>query len=239
VVTLLIELIDGGADDVQVDWTAVGGTATAGSDFAGASGTATLSGAEDSASIVVPLIDDQIDEIDEQFTIVLTSAVGAVLVPPTAAVVTIVDDDEPLSLLSLATDSFQVSEESGPVELMVGLDPPANTQITVQLITTTGSAIPGVDYSPSSELLVFEIGETSKTIFLDILGDTTYETDEGFGISLVSPAAPAGLGVPSSAVIEIVDDDVPPIVFMADGQYGASEAVGEVEISDRVRSSGS
>jgi hypothetical protein len=232
-VALFVVLVNGGVEDVQVDWAAVGGTATAGSDFVGASGTVTLNAVEDSFTIVVPLMFDEVYETEEQFTISLTSCVRAVLAPPMVAVVTIVDDD-PARFISIEAASYNVDEGGAPVGINVLLDPPADSLVTVRLVSTVGSAIAGVDYSPINDVLIFESGETSQTVNLEIMDDSTYEMAEGFGLSLVAPVGPAALGAPSGAVVEIAASDQPPNVYLAEGRYGASEAVGELVIPVRL-----
>jgi hypothetical protein len=105
--------------DVEVGWSAFDGTAIAGSDFVASSGIVSLSLSQRTAEIVVGILNDDIYESVEQLTVSLTSVSGAIFVQPTTAVVTIGDDDDPSSLLSLTAGSYQISEGGGSVEIIV------------------------------------------------------------------------------------------------------------------------
>jgi Domain of unknown function (DUF4394)/Calx-beta domain len=80
-----------------VDYGTVDGSATAGSDYAPTTGSVTFAPSETSKSIEVPITNDSGVEGPETFGLVLTSARGefttASLLPPSAATVTIADDD--------------------------------------------------------------------------------------------------------------------------------------------------
>lgn len=71
-------------------WEARAGSAVAGSDFASASGTITVTATN--SSITIPIVNDSLRETTEAFEVVLTSITGGKLERSSAAVV-IVDDD--------------------------------------------------------------------------------------------------------------------------------------------------
>jgi hypothetical protein len=82
--------------DRTVDWETVNGTAKAGTDFAGASGTLSFTPQETSHVIEVAISNDQKHENEEQFTVRLKARPGSCISqdsigPP--ATVTITDDD--------------------------------------------------------------------------------------------------------------------------------------------------
>jgi Ca2+-binding RTX toxin-like protein len=77
-----------------VAWTAQSGTASAGSDFATASGTVSFAAGEGAKVISVPLPEDAAVEGAEAFTVTVTGATGGtVLAGPRTATVTVIDDD--------------------------------------------------------------------------------------------------------------------------------------------------
>jgi hypothetical protein len=78
----------------------------------------------------------------------------------------------------------------------------------VAYATADGTATAGSDYTATSGSLVFAPGETSKTISVPIVGDTTVEPDETFNITLSSPVN-AVLGS-ATASGTITNDDVAP-----------------------------
>jgi RHS repeat-associated protein len=233
-VTLFVELLPAAANDVEVSWSAFGGSATAGSDFVDVSGVVILNSEERSAAISVEIENDGDPESDEQFIVSLTDVVGAVPVPPTTTTITIVDDDSQ-HFFSFESNSYQFSEGGQqPGELTVLLDTAADSELAVRVLSSAGSAIPGVDYAPIDQILVFQAGETARTVSAEIMDDSTYEPAEGFEVTLVSQTELAGIRTASSAILEIADNDSPPTISLADGRYGASEAVGSLIVPVRL-----
>ena len=64
---------------VTVDWATANGSATAGEDYTGASGTLTFEPGDTSKTVEVALLDDAVDDGGETFTVSLSNASGAVI----------------------------------------------------------------------------------------------------------------------------------------------------------------
>ena len=105
---------------------------------------------------------------------------------------TIVDDDTP----TLTIDSPRVAEgNSGTTEMAftVRLEPASTGQVTVEWedqTSVTGTAEPGTDYtelSPDSGVLTFAVGETSKTITVEVRGDSAVEPNETVRVAINTP----------------------------------------------------
>jgi probable HAF family extracellular repeat protein len=56
--------------------------------------------------------------------------------------------------------------------------------VSVNFSTANGTATAGVDYSSASGTLVFNAGETAKTVVVGVKGDRTREADETFSVNL-------------------------------------------------------
>ena len=79
---------------VTVDYATVSGTAVAGTDFTGSSGTLTFAEGQTSQTITIPILDDALVEGDEDFTVRLSSpGGGAQIVGSTNAIVSILDEE--------------------------------------------------------------------------------------------------------------------------------------------------
>ena len=76
----------------------------------------------------------------------------------------------------------------------------------VNYATANGTATAGSDYTATSGTLTFAAGETTKTVSVPVLGDTSVESDETFTLTLSNPAG-ATLGAAASATATIVNDD--------------------------------
>lgn len=78
----------------SVNYATASGTAVSGSDFTSTSGTLSWADGESGVkTIVVPIINDAVQEDDEAFTLTLSGVSGATLGSQTSVVVTITDDD--------------------------------------------------------------------------------------------------------------------------------------------------
>jgi hypothetical protein len=88
---------------LTVNFATVDATATAPADYTAQSGTLTFptgttSGA--TQNIIVPIIQETLDENNEDFLVVLSNVAGGVMSPHVSHVVTIIDDDVPVELQS-------------------------------------------------------------------------------------------------------------------------------------------
>ena len=79
--------------DVRVDWATAAGTATAGADYSESNGTVTFPPGSVRQALTVGIVDDDLDELDESFTVTLSDPEGAELAE-SEATGTIVDDDD-------------------------------------------------------------------------------------------------------------------------------------------------
>ncbi|MEM8950051.1 MAG: Calx-beta domain-containing protein [Pseudomonadota bacterium] len=80
-------------DDIIILITTLDGAAKAGSDFERTSGIVRLMAGETKTQFVIPLIDDDEAEDDEQLTLYLSSAIGVATIPERKISATILDDD--------------------------------------------------------------------------------------------------------------------------------------------------
>jgi Calx-beta domain len=78
--------------------------------------------------------------------------------------------------------------------------------ITVDYATANGTATAGSDYTPTNGTLSFEPGVTTKTVTVDVLGNTLREANKTFYVNLSNPSANAYLG-DAQALGTIVNDD--------------------------------
>ena len=85
-------------------------------------------------------------------------------------------------------------------------DPQAST-VTVEYDTSdNGSAAAGSDYAAESGVVTFNPGDQSEDITIDINGDTDFEADETFLVTLTDPSSNAVIG-DGEATGTILNDD--------------------------------
>jgi hypothetical protein len=131
--------------------------------------------------------------------------------------------------ISIAGGSI-VEGNAGTTQLAftVSLSAAAADAVTVNFATGGGTATAGSDYVAQSSSLTFAPGETSKTILVDVIGDTTFESNETFGVTLSGASANARVQT-ASATGTITNDDVqpPPVTpTLAIGSVSALENTG-------------
>ena len=197
------------SSSTSVNYATTDGTATAGIDYTSASGTLTFGPGELSKSISIPIIGDNLYEIaNETFNLTLSNpSGGAVLSAPSAAVVTIQEDDQrPYVSLSFVLPAAEGNSGTRNVTLNVSLSNPSIQVVTVDFTTENGTAIAGSDYVGTSGTLTFPSGTTSMPIHVTINGDTDVEPDETFLVRL-SNATNVSFISNSQQNVTIRDDD--------------------------------
>jgi Calx-beta domain-containing protein/hemolysin type calcium-binding protein len=110
---------------------------------------------------------------------------------------------------ALSVADVSQAEGNGPSSLTftVTLAKPTPRRVTVAYATADGNATAGSDYTATTGELTFAPGETSKTVSVPVLGDTTVEGDEAFTLSLSQPVN-AVLGR-ATATGTLTNDDAP------------------------------
>ena len=121
----------------------------------------------------------------------------------------------PAGVLAFSAGSA-ISGEGGPVVLIVTRTNGSAGAVSVAYSTINGTATSGSDYVEASGNLLFADRETTKTIRLTIINNSTVEANETFQVGLSAPTGGATLGAPSQATVSIVDDDTPQLA----GQWG-------------------
>ncbi|MCY4507181.1 MAG: autotransporter domain-containing protein, partial [Acidobacteria bacterium] len=201
---------------VTVYYATAGATAEEGADYAAASGTLTFAPGEDARTIPVPTLEDEIDELNETFTLDLANPHAATL-RDGAATGTIIDDDEPPVIV--ITDAE--AEEGDPVEFTIALSAVTSRTVTVTYATAGGTAEEGADYTATSGTLTFVPGEETKTIAVLTLEDEIDERNETFTLDLGNPHAAT---LQNGAATGTINDDDEPVLFIGDAEAREGDA---------------
>lgn len=77
-----------------------------------------------------------------------------------------------------------VNESDGRAIFTINLNSPANQTLFVDYITIDGTALANADYVPVSGQLVFEPGDTSKTVTVTLINDGEVEPTERFNLQI-------------------------------------------------------
>lgn len=211
------------ASPVTFSWKTADGSATAASgDYvAVTAGQGLIPANTTSIELPVQVGGDNLVEPDETFSVQLSQIAGAVFANDEAAA-TIRNDDSP-GEVSFSVGDVTVTEGNAGLTaatFTVTLSAPVGGVPTVRYATEGGTATSGADFQPASGTLVFDQGATSRTVTVNVIGDTTVEPDETFSLKLSDPTAGATLA-DDTGIATIVNDDADPtlpVLTIADAQ---------------------
>ena len=208
---------------ITVHWDAVAApvvtgheAATPSTDFTyPASRTVTIAAGVTTASIVIPLTADAIDELPEDFAVELSSPTNATLGTTSKVVGQINDINTPPTVTITPTavtegDSGKVSRTFTATLSGVSGRPVNVTWATAIDGSGLTFAAPVKDYIDKTGTLTFPIGTTTQTFSVEIVGDKIDEgTGETFRVNLTNVDSSASLGAGFTA-LTITDDDAAP-----------------------------
>jgi len=190
----------------------IDGTAEADSDYIPIKQTLVFEREEIQKIVDVTIIDDNEWEPDEVFFVKLSldpedpSYHQAVLGPKSIQEVTIVNDDEP-GTFEFAKPSLLFKESCGKAHIPVERKNGADGRVEVHWKTEDMSAKSGRDFEGGEGMLLFEHGETTKTIEITIYDDQEAEKDECFKVEISKLSEGAKLGRIKKTIVTIVNDD--------------------------------
>ncbi|MFN7941025.1 MAG: Calx-beta domain-containing protein [Thermoanaerobaculia bacterium] len=220
--TITVQRVNGDDGAVSVHFATSNGSATAGSDYTANSGT--LNWADhDSAdkTFSVAILQDAAAEGSETVNLTLSAPTGgATLTSPSAAPLTITDDDQGTSqpgTLRFTASAVSIDEDEHMVTLEVERVGGADGAVSAAFATAAGSATADADYETTNGTVSFGDGDAAaKQVQVHVLDDATSEDDETFTVGLSSPTGGAAIGTPSSATVTIEDDDIDTSPCVAD-----------------------
>jgi len=219
-----------GAGGVTFDYATADGTATAGSDFTTATGSTSIGSGSSSTTITVPVSGDTAFEGDETFFLNITNVVGA-NVTDGQGLGTIQNDDNQPSMSINDVSQNEGNSGSSNMTFTVSLTNPSGSNVTVDYATGDLSATAGSDYTTTTGTLTFTPGQTSRTIDVPITGDTTFEGNESFTVSLTNLSAGASLSDAQGVGAILNDDAAPPTVTAISPNAGRGVGGQNVTIS--------
>jgi uncharacterized delta-60 repeat protein len=190
---------------VTVDYVITGGTASDGVDYLGTNGTLAFPPGSTVQTISLPLVDDLEVEALETITLALTNATGgAPLGGQRTATVELLDNDVSFTF---ASTNFTAYENAANAAIVVRRFGVTNDAVMVDLLTSDGTALDGVDYGGLTNTLVFAAGQTSVVVLISLTNDVILESDETVQLTLANPSAGTTLGAISNSQLTIVEDE--------------------------------
>ena len=199
---------------------------TPGLDYTDTSGVLTFASNETEKTIIIPILEDEVDEPQERFEVRLT-ALGDLKLDPDRATRTVSIQDQ---YQGGTTDPYiptmtlhrqnggPVREDAGVVEFAVRLDRPSGHDILGTLTTNnTGTAEHLSDYQmdpndPTNGANSFRIlsGATEEVVSIAVFDDEEEEGNETFPVVLnTDDLRNVKIGTPKEVIVTIADNDPP------------------------------
>jgi len=222
---------------VTVSYSTANGSAVAPGDYtATTNGSVTIPAGSPNAPLVVPIVPDNLDELDETFTVTLASPTVGTIGTGTGTATIQDDDTAVISIVDVSLNEGNICTGSGgdppcsttTFPFTVTLNPPSDRTVQVSFSTelTLGTASGGPsdacagasadgdpDYVSTSGTLTFLAGETSKSIDVPVCHDEallfseTSEGDETFFVTLSGATNDATIAPPGRGQGTIRNDD--------------------------------
>ncbi len=206
-----VERIAGLDGAVTVTFTAVSGTAVAGSDFTATTQVLSWGDREEGVKTVsIPITNDLLADANETFTLTLSNATGGALLSLTRSTgtATIIDDDQP-GVLAFSAPAFSALENAGTATFTVRRTDGNLGPISASYSVTGGTAVAGQDFVAFSGSVDFANGETEKTITVSLMDNSAIGEDKTIIVTLATPVGGATLGNVPAARLTIVNDETP------------------------------
>lgn len=212
IATVLVFRSGTGVGLASVGYATSNGTAIAGTHYRATSGVLRWNDGETGPKVIdIPILDNETSNTSRTFSLTLSSPTNAALGAPSSTTVTIRDNE---NTVQFTASSATITEGVPTLNLNVSRTGSTAFVATVRWSAINGTAISGVDFTPSSGTLRWEAGDgATKSISISIIDDTTPEPPEAFTVSLNTPIGTKLGAVPTLAVA--LNDNDAAFVFSA------------------------
>jgi len=211
---------------IGFNWATADGTATSGTDYLTIGTTASITPGATSTAFAVTVLGDNTFEPDETFLINLANP-SNVAIANTQAIGTIVNDDPVPTLNIFGTSVTEGNSGTTSRAVSVQLSNPSYLPVTLNVLTSDGTAIAGQDFVASDTPISIPAGQLSLTSNIQIIGDTIDEPNETFFVNSYN-VANATQGTTQAQVLIVDDDPLPALsigsVAVTEGGVGSSMA---------------
>lgn len=200
---------------ITVDYATADGTAIATSDYSSAKGSLTFNPGQTRQTIDVRVVGDTLFEADETFFLKLFNSSNATLASDRGQA-TISNDDAVSTLASVSVDDLAIVEgDTGKptLQFTVKLSNASSETISLNYVTSDGTAKHKKDFIGVGGTLTFNPGQTTRTIAVKLKNDTIVEGDENFFLNLSNLTN--ATFAKERATVTIIDND---------GKYAAASS---------------
>ncbi len=207
------------------------GSATNLSDYSRSATSITISAGQTSGSITLTGINDGTFEGDESVVVDIASVTNG-SENGTQTVSATIADDESSPTVSLSLAGSPLAENGGTATVIATLNNPSIQDVTINF-ALSGAALSNTDYSASTTSIVIAAGQTSGSITLSSINDSTFEGDESFVVDITTVTNGTESGT-QQVTATIADDDPLPNVTLQVSPTAFAENGGTATIVARL-----
>jgi hypothetical protein len=190
---------------VSINYATADATSTAGRDYQAGSGTLTIPAGQTTGTITVLVNGDRLSEPNETFVVNLSNPTNATIADG-KGVGTIMDDEPRISISDVSKKEGKKNQTT-LFTFTVTLSTAYDQAVTMSFRTVNGTATTSdSDYVSKAGSLTFNPGETTKTITIEVKGDSKKEGDETFYLDLFGNSSNS-LFTKNRGIGTIVNDD--------------------------------
>jgi uncharacterized repeat protein (TIGR01451 family)/uncharacterized delta-60 repeat protein len=226
--TITVQRVGGSTGSVSVTLLTGDGTATGGLDYTGVTNVVVFADGQTSATVDISILNEvpPLAEGAETISLVLTNATGgASLAPPSAATLTIVDDDFLPGAFVFLTNSFSANETTTNAVITVLRTNGVTGAVSVSFSATDGTAVNGVDYNSVSGTLNFPDGVSSNAFLVPLIPNPLQRGNFNVILTLSAPTGGATIGA-GSALLTIIDNE--PSAGSADTSFNLTSGANDI-----------
>ncbi len=221
---------------VAIPLTATPGNGATAGDYSGVPDSTVFLSGQTARDIVVTAIDDNLNDNGETLTLTIGTPPERVNVgSPSATVVRLADNDDPVVIVSFGRPSYE-SREGGPaavVRVQLSADP--ERRVAIPLMATPENGATAGDYSGVPDSTVFLSGQTARDIVVTAIDDNLNDNGETLTLTIGTPPERVNVGSPSATVVRLADNDYPPVrISFGAAEYTAEEGGEAASISLRL-----
>ena len=203
---------NGTTGTVTVDFTTQDGLAVAGTDYTSTSGVLTFpDGVTNQTFDVFVLPDFNSAETNESLVLLLSNPQGgAILGGQNTATLNILNNNGFIfGEMAFSSPTYTVSEGAGAAMITVSRLTGMTGEVTVDIVSSNGTAEAGFDYTGVTNTLTFPDGVVSQSFSIPIINETPAlaEGDETVVLTLLNAMGGSSLGLQNTAELTITDDD--------------------------------
>jgi hypothetical protein len=166
------------------------GTAVASGDYTSKTGTVSFTSGQTSKTVTVTTIDDSNVESSETMTVTLSNPSSGAAIIDNSGTGTINDNDSTPANLAIGNASVT---EGGTLSFTVTRSGNTSIAASASYATSNQTAVAPGDYTAKSGTVSFSSGQTSKTITVTTIDDSTTESTETMKVTLSNPSSGAAI----------------------------------------------